>query len=80
MTIESDAILRGWRDPTTGLWRVPLDKHTPPTKSKYVILDADTTENLQNLYELPATAEIVCYLHVCAGFSANATWLTAIKG
>ena len=46
MTIENYAILRGWRDPTTGLWRVPLDKNTPPPKSNYGLLGADTMENL----------------------------------
>ena len=57
-----------------------LENHKPPPKSTYLLLDADTTENLQNVYELPSTVKVVQYLHACAGFPAKETWPKAIKG
>ena len=32
------------------------------------------------MYELPSTAQVISYLHACAGFPTKATWLKAIKG
>ena len=51
-----DAVLRGWRDEGTGLWRVPLEPNTPPLKSDYLLLPKDTEEQIANVYELPSTA------------------------
>ena len=38
ISTSKDAILRGWRDSTTGLWRIPLEEKCAPTKSEYVLL------------------------------------------
>ena len=37
-----------------------------------------TTEAVNNRYELPSTAKVVRYLHAAAGFPPKATWLKAI--
>ena len=79
-SIKTDAVLRGWRDPASGLWRVPLQDEVAPHKSKYVLLDQATEEAIANVYELPSTEQIIRYLHACAGFPTRPTWLKAIKG
>ena len=38
-----------------------------------------TAEQIQNVYELPSTKEVIHYLHVCAGFPAKTTWMKAIR-
>ena len=65
MTINKEAILRGWRE-TAGLWRVPLSKTTTPIKSEYVLLSKETEHTINNVYDLPSTSETIRYLHACA--------------
>ena len=77
--IDCKAVLRGWRDPTSGLWRVPLEPHVAPHKSEYVLLDKKTEESIANVYDLPTTEQVIRYLHACAGFPSKPTWLKAIK-
>ena len=38
-----------------------------------------TAEQIQNVYELPSTKEVIRYLHACAGFPAKTTWMKAIR-
>jgi len=78
MKINKEAILRGWRE-ESGLWRVPLSNASPKTKSEYVLLSKETEHALNNVYDLPSTAETIRYLHACAGFPTKTTWLKAIR-
>ena len=78
MTINKDAILRGWQEPS-GLWRVPLSNTAAPTKSEYVLLTKEIEHAIHNVYKLPSTAEIIRYLHASAGFPTKTTWLKAIR-
>ena len=55
--LEKDAILRGWRDPASGLWRVPLE--SPSHKDEHVLLAKEVEEAISNVYELPSTNQIV---------------------
>ena len=34
---------------------------------------------MNNVYELPNTAQTIRYLHACAGYPTKSTWLTAIR-
>ena len=77
--IDCKAVLRGWRDPTSGLWRVTLEPHVAPHKSEYVLLDKKTEDSIANVYDLPTTEQVIRYLHACAGFPTKSTWLKAIK-
>jgi hypothetical protein len=72
MTINKEAILRGWQE-TSGLWRVPLAETTTSTKSKYVLLSKETDHTINNVYDLPSTAETIRYLHASAGFPSKTT-------
>ena len=94
ITVTRGAILRGWRCPTTGLWRVPL----VPTIRRETVNNVNTqtalvsrppteflpnrpppTEAVANVYELRTQPEIVRYYHAAAGFPTKRTWLAAIK-
>ena len=76
--MPKDAILRGWRDRATGLWRVPLEPG-PPLKAEHILLEKEVEEAVNSVYELPSTKEIIRYLHACAGFPTKSTWLNAIR-
>ena len=80
ISISKESILRGWRDTTTGLWRVPLQPNIPPLESESIFLDKSRGDAIANFYELPSTKKSIRYLHACAGFPTKAYWLEAING
>ncbi len=51
-SIPKDAVLRGWRNKPSGLWRIPLKDTTAPAKSEYILLPKDVEEAISNVYEL----------------------------
>ena len=79
ITTSKEAILRGWRDKPSGLWRIPLEANKTPKQSEYVLLPKGSKEIINNVYELPSTQHIVWYLHACAGFPTKTTWIKAIR-
>jgi hypothetical protein len=79
ISTSKEAIIRGWRDTTSGLWRIPLEKDCAPHKSEYVLLPKGSEEAIHNVYELPSTKQVIRYLHACAGFPAKTTWIKAIR-
>jgi len=79
ITTNKEAVLRGWRDEVSGLWRVPLQTNCAPHKAKYLLLPKSCEEAISNVYELPSTQQIVRYLHACAGFPTKTTWVKAIR-
>ena len=62
LEINKEAVLRGWRDSETGLWRVPLNPDTPNLQSEYVLFPEETTDVINNVYELPSSKEAICRL------------------
>ena len=79
LTVNHLAILRGWRDRPSGLWRVPLNPKVGNQKSEYIVLSKAHEEAIANVYDLPSSQQIVRYLHACAGFPTKATWISAIQ-
>ena len=79
LSASKEAVLRGWRDIPSGLWRVPLETTCAPRKSEYILLPRSSEDAINNVYELPSTKQIVRYLHGCAGFPAKTTWIKAIR-
>eukprot|EP00956_Cyclotella_meneghiniana_P031705 scaffold84006_cov66-Cyclotella_meneghiniana.AAC.3 len=75
--------MTGYRDKTTGLWRVPL-KNNPTnlnTDTKLLSKEESTTitnEIIANVNDLPSTERVIRYLHAAAGFPTKSTWLKAI--
>ena len=86
-------VLRGWRLPDEGLWRIPLDDNvstefnlnTKTVKSKEPpsdLLRSQTPPPLQsinNVYKLKIKHDLVRYYHVATGFPTKALWITAIN-
>ena len=60
INVSGDAVLRGWRDPQ-GLWRVPMDDGDSVTLSQQQL-----EESVNNVFDLPSTAQTIRYLHACA--------------
>ena len=89
LTVSNEAVLRGWRDEPSGLWRVPLKEEVNNVEEDTILFDRpphstvfdnlDPTEDINNVYELPNTAQTIRYLHACAGYPTKSTWLTAIR-
>ena len=48
ITVTRGAVLRGWRDATCGLWRIPLVKNVTNENSETVLVKAPPTELLPN--------------------------------
>jgi hypothetical protein len=75
------AVMTGWRDRITGLWRVPLQQevnniNTDTTQLTAADTNAITEKIAANVYDLPST---IRYLHAAAGFPTKSTWLQAIN-
>ena len=78
--LTGDAVVRGWRDPASGLWRVPLTNDPAPNDANSVLLREDAVkEAALNLFDLPSVERSIRYLHACLGFPTKATWLKAIR-
>ena len=57
ISVSKEEILRGWRDTTTGLWRVPLQPNVPPPKSELIFLEKSREEAIANAYEITLNIE-----------------------
>ena len=89
ITVTRGAVLRGWRDATCGLWRIPLVKNVTNKNAETVLVKAPPTELLpnrpgtkeavHNVYELKTKPEMIRYYHAATGFPTKRTWLSAIK-
>jgi hypothetical protein len=78
------AVLTGWRDKITGLWRFPLkdkveNQTTDTSLMSQSVSTAITEEIASNVYDLPSTEHVVKYLLAATGFPVKSTWLQAIK-
>jgi hypothetical protein len=79
-----EAVMTGWQDRETGLWRLPLTANvTNPTTDTQLLSQEQTNaiveEIVSNVHDLPSTEQVVKYLHAAAGFPTKSTWLKAIN-
>ena len=89
ISVSRDAILRGWRDKESGLWRIPLVHKVQNENTDTVIVSKQPTEYLPerpppteaifNAYELKTQPELIRYHHASAGFPTKAEWLKGIN-
>ena len=87
--VSRGAILRGWMDTKSNLWRIPLVEIVRNNNTDTIIVNRPPTEFLperppptdaiHNVCELKTQPELVCYYHAAAGFPTKLTWLRAIK-
>ncbi len=83
------AVINGWRDTSTGMWRVALLPTVSNVNTDTALLNRPPTEFLpnrplpteaiHNVYELKTQPELVRYLHAAAGYPTKSTWVKAIK-
>ena len=54
IVVSEEAVLKGWRCPRTGMWRVPLHHNVTNLNTDTLLLDAPTgTESLNSAYTVP---------------------------
>ena len=80
ISVSNRPILKGWRDPTIGLWRVPLQPITPTPKYEFTPQNKTREDAIVNVYELPSADKSIRYIHACAGLPTKGYWIKAIKG
>ncbi|KAL7474108.1 hypothetical protein ACHAW6_000101 [Cyclotella cf. meneghiniana] len=71
VTSTQPALLQGWCNEKV-LWCIPL---TAPNS----ILHDLALHFINNVYDLPSTVHMVCYLHTTLGFPTKTTLLAAIS-
>ena len=93
ITTTRGAVLRGWRVPKEGLWRIPLiegacrssnqntDTAAISFSPQQILLDLPppTQDIVSNVYEIKTKPELVRYYHAAAGFPTKPSWLAAIR-
>jgi hypothetical protein len=91
VSVDGDAVMKGWRCPMTKLWRVPIKPTWTNTNTDTTLLsreatdlimakrDANPHEFVNSVYELPNLEQVVAWYHAAAGYPTKATWLKAIE-
>lgn len=81
--ITGAAVMTGFRDKTTGLWRVPLKSNPTNLNTDTRLLSRQESNSIveeiaANVHDLPSTEKVIRYLHAAAGFPTKPTWIKAI--
>ncbi len=89
IAVTKGAILQGWWDAATRLWRIPLMAVVRNNNTNTIIVNRPPTELLSerppltdaihNIHELKTQPELVRYYHAAAGFPTKPTWVKAIR-
>ena len=66
---KNKVVLRGWRDSTNNLWRVPL------TSNK----DEQQSSQAHSIYECEQTSQLIKFYHAAAFSPTKMTWLKAVQ-
>ena len=78
--LTREAVLQGWRDIESGLWRVPLKQEITNDKTDTVLLNMPSPiKSISNVYDLPSVETQIRYLHAAAGYPTKEMWLKAIR-
>jgi hypothetical protein len=73
--VNSTTIIRGSRQPTTGLWTIDLDNQPQSPTSNERILGYVAN----SVYEMETKSDLAAYLHRCCYSPTTSGWLKAIK-
>jgi hypothetical protein len=86
--VTQDAVINGWCENKTGMWRVALVSFVQNLNTDTILLKQPPTEFLpcrpaptkaiHNVYKLKTQPELVRYHHATAGYPTQPTWLKAI--
>ena len=78
--VTERAVIEGYRDRKTGLWRIPLRSKVENENMDTMIIDRpDPHHAISHVFELPSIAKTITYFHACAGFPPKETWIRAIR-
>jgi hypothetical protein len=90
--VSGKVVMKGWRCPETGLWRVSIKPEFPNFNTDMALLSKeatniivnkqgqfDTNEFANNVYKLPNLEQVVAWYHVAAGYPTKPTYLKAIE-
>jgi hypothetical protein len=83
VTLNGEIILRGWRDPSTKLWRISL---LPDGGLNVIPQAADIKDMFEipqalqahNLYECSNTSDLINFYYATMGYPVISTWCKAI--
>ncbi|KAL7475158.1 LOW QUALITY PROTEIN: hypothetical protein ACHAW6_001084, partial [Cyclotella cf. meneghiniana] len=76
-----EIILRGWHDPTTRLWRVPLqsnENNIVPLDTN-IVLPTKSLPQSHSIYECENTHQLINFYYATMGYPAISTWCKAIN-
>ena len=85
ISVSRSAVLKGWRVPKEGLWRIPLEGYTPSSniniktalvkENPLVKLRQELPKNefINIVNELKTKPELLRYYHAAAGFPTRMT-------
>ena len=77
-------VWKGWRDQSTGLWRVPLCDKVENVNTDTALFTSEQMtesfgESINSVQNLPSKSEHVKYLHAALGFPTKETLLAAAR-
>lgn len=77
-------VWKGWRDSSTGMWRVPLVNDVKNVNTDTAIMTEDQMNDIlknkiQSVHSLPSKEESIKYLHAALGFPTKETLLAASR-
>jgi len=87
VTYNGEIILRGWRDPSTKLWRVSLNPDggnniTPPFHQTSDLFETPeqvlANSTFHPIYECRNTSQLINFYYATMGYPAPSTWCKAI--
>ncbi|KAL7482665.1 hypothetical protein ACHAW6_012248, partial [Cyclotella cf. meneghiniana] len=80
VSYNGEIIVRGWQDPTTRLWQVPIastEENIMP-KDDTIIATTEPTMQAHSIYECKNTDQHINFYYATMGYPALATWCKAI--
>jgi hypothetical protein len=80
ITISEKAVLKGYRDKQSGLWRIPLKENVANENTDTLLIQRPMpNEAISHVFELPSTEKTIAYYHAAAGFPTKETWISAVR-
>jgi hypothetical protein len=76
ISYQNAIILKGYRDPDTNLWKVPLQPTAQPAPTWIL---PHTKHRANSAYQTSTQTGLITYLHAACGSPGPSTWMKAIR-
>jgi hypothetical protein len=76
ISYQNAIILKGYRDPDTNLWKVPLQPTAQPDPTWIL---PHTKHRANSAYHTSTQTDLITYLHAACGSPVPSTWMKAIR-